>query len=67
MRLRPGDLVTTPSGKAGRITDLSWRGAIRTARVVLACHISIENFQTRGPARVGVTYRRKDLHHAEPK
>lgn len=64
MRLRRGDLVRTPSGKTGRITDLAWRGAIRTARVVLRCHISIENFQSHGPARVGVTYRRKDLKHA---
>lgn len=60
MRLRPGDLVTTPSGRPALIV-----GAVTERRIKVAILSTIPNPGPRYPAEptpIGVIYRRKDLH-----
>lgn len=59
MRLRPGDLVTTPSGKPALIV-----GAVNKRRIKVMLLSTIPNPGPRylaEPAPIGVIYRRKDL------
>lgn len=59
MRLQPGDLVTTPSGKPALIV-----GAVNTRRIKVMLLSTIPNPGPRYPAAptpIGVIYRKRDL------
>lgn len=62
MRLRRGEVVQTLTGRSGRF--LGWIDG-RRVRVALDCHISVENFQTHGPAEITAVYRRQDIQRQE--